>query len=110
MMTHAAITDLANQARPPLRMRPLCHDGRDRPIDFRASALHNARVSSLLTFLGFGVATWALWRLLNRQESADPEFQRRLQADDRRARANRQAAARGAAPPADDSIEPPAAS
>jgi hypothetical protein len=67
-------------------------------------------VKAAFTFLAFGVIAWALWRLLHRQESADPEFQRRLQADDRRARANRQAAARGAAPPADDSIEPPAAS
>ena len=65
-------------------------------------------MKAAFTFLAFGVIAWALWRLLHRQESADPEFQRRLQADDRRARANRQAAARGATRPADESPAPPA--
>jgi hypothetical protein len=40
------------------------------------------------------VAAWALWKLLRRQEDADPDFERTLQADERRARGNRQAAAR----------------
>lgn len=51
-------------------------------------------MQSFITFLGFGVAAWALWKLLRRQEEADPDFERSLQADDRRARSNRQAAAR----------------
>jgi hypothetical protein len=66
-------------------------------------------VKAVLTFLAFGVIAWALWRLLTRQEAGDPEFQRRLQADDRRARANRQAAARGGVAPADDPARPPSA-
>lgn len=51
-------------------------------------------MQSFITFLGFGVAAWALWKLLRRQEEADPDFERTLQADERRARGNRQAAAR----------------
>lgn len=51
-------------------------------------------MGALLTFIGFGVAAWALWNLLRRQEDADPEFTRTLQADERRARGNREAAAR----------------
>ncbi|MEY4770523.1 MAG: hypothetical protein RIQ40_1263 [Planctomycetota bacterium] len=51
-------------------------------------------MQSFLTFLGFGVAAWALWKLLRRQEEADPDFERSLQADERRARGNREAAAR----------------
>lgn len=51
-------------------------------------------MGALLTFIGFGVAAWALWNLLRRQEEADPNFERTLQADERRARGNRQAAAR----------------
>lgn len=49
----------------------------------------------LLGFLTMGVIAVVIWRLLSRQERADPDFERRLQADERRARANREAAARG---------------
>ena len=63
-------------------------------------------MKAALTFLAFGVLAWALWRLLNRQEAGDADFQRRLQADDRRARANRASAARDAPTPP----EPPPAS
>ena len=59
----------------------------------RATA-HNARMHILLTFMGFAVAAWALWKLLRRQEEADPDFERTLQADERRARSNRESAAR----------------
>jgi hypothetical protein len=51
-------------------------------------------MKAVLSFLAMGILAWVLWRLLARQEEADPEFQKRLQADDRRARANREAAAR----------------
>lgn len=51
-------------------------------------------MQSFITFLGFGVAAWALWKLLRRQEEADPDFERSLLADERRARSNREAAAR----------------
>jgi|GEM_PF-3438170 len=43
-----------------------------------------------LTFIGMAVAAWAVWQLLRRQEKNDPEFQRHLSADERRARINRQ--------------------
>ena len=58
----------------------------------------------LLGFLTMGVIAFLLWKLLARQEAGDPEFERRLQADERRARANRQADARRAAgmQPTDD--------
>jgi len=61
-------------------------------------------MKTLLSFLAMGILAWALWRLLARQEAQDPAFDRRLRADDRRARANREAAARqtgGPAPPPD---------
>jgi hypothetical protein len=51
-------------------------------------------VKTVLSFLAMGILAWMLWRLLARQEEADPDFQKRLQADERRARANREAAAR----------------
>ncbi len=72
------------------------------PIDIRAWPTHNAAMHLVLTFLGFGLAAWALWRLLKRQESADPDFERRLQADERRARANRMNAARGSSDRGDE--------
>jgi len=63
-------------------------------VAFPTAAPHNAPMQSFITFLGFGVAAWALWKLLRRQEEADPDFERSLQADERRARGNREAAAR----------------
>lgn len=51
-------------------------------------------MKTVLSFLAMGILAWVLWRLLARQEEADPDFQKRLQADERRARANREAAAR----------------
>ncbi|MFZ4722865.1 MAG: hypothetical protein ACOYMI_06915 [Phycisphaerales bacterium] len=51
-------------------------------------------MKAVLSFLAMGILAWVLWRLLARQEEADPSFQKRLQADERRARANREAAAR----------------
>jgi hypothetical protein len=51
-------------------------------------------VKTVLSFLAMGILAWVLWRLLARQEQGDPDFQKRLQADERRARANREAAAR----------------
>ena len=61
---------------------------------------HNARMKMVIGFLTMIVLAIALWRLLSRQEESDPGFQRRLEADDRRARANREAAARSShAPP-----------
>jgi len=66
-------------------------------------------VKTLLTFVAFGVAAWTLWRLLNRQEAGDPDFERRMKADERRARASRQARARASlgAPPPGPPKEPP---
>ena len=56
-----------------------------------------------------GVIAFLLWKLLARQEAADPEFERRLQADERRARANRMADARRSGPAGSESgpLEPP---
>jgi hypothetical protein len=51
-------------------------------------------MGSAITFVAMAIVAWLLWRLLAHQESRDTGFQRRLEADDRRARANRQAAAR----------------
>jgi hypothetical protein len=56
-------------------------------------------MKAILSFLAMGILAWVLWRLLARQEQADPSFQKRLQADERRARANREAAARQGSPP-----------
>ena len=49
----------------------------------------------LLGFFTIGVVAVVIWRVLSRQEASDPDFERRLQADERRARSNREAAARG---------------
>ncbi|MBM4006433.1 MAG: hypothetical protein FJ292_02545 [Planctomycetes bacterium] len=51
-------------------------------------------MKAVLSFLAMGILAWVLWRLLARQEEADPDFQKRLRADERRARANREASAR----------------
>ena len=53
----------------------------------------------VIGFLTMIVLAIALWRLLSRQEESDPGFQRRLDADDRRARAKREAAARSSVAP-----------
>ena len=55
-------------------------------------------MKAVLSFLAMGILAWVLWRLLARQEESDPSFQKRLQADERRARANREAAARQSPP------------
>jgi hypothetical protein len=70
---------------------------------------HTGPVKTLLTFVAFGVLAWALWRLLNRQEAGDPGFERRMKADERRARASRQARARASlgVPPPNASTEAP---
>ncbi len=50
-----------------------------------------------------GAIALVLWKILARQEAGDPDFERRLKADERRAMANRQADARrtaGTPPPA----------
>jgi hypothetical protein len=52
-------------------------------------------MKTALSFLAMAVLAAVLWRILRRQEQSDPDFERRLEADDRRARANREAAARG---------------
>lgn len=51
-------------------------------------------MKAALTFLGFAIAAWALWRLLGKQEQNDAEFTRRIAADDRRAKSNLEADAR----------------
>lgn len=76
-------------------------------IDRSASRAHNSGMQTLAGFLAMGIVAFVIWRVLSRQESSDPGFERRLKADERRARANREAAARdshGGSPPA-----PPAA-
>ena len=61
------------------------------------------RMKTALSFLTMAILALVIWRILRRQEAADPSFERRLKADERRARANRDAAARasqGDTPPA----------
>ena len=60
-------------------------------------------MKTALSFLAMGFMAWVIWRLLARQEQADPDFERRLKADERRARANREAAARGVPSPEHES-------
>lgn len=65
---------------------------------------HNADMHVLLGFLTMGAIAVVIWKVLARQEAADPDFERRLKADERRALSNRQADARrafGTAPPPD---------
>ena len=50
-----------------------------------------------LSFLSMGILAVVIWRILRHQEKSDPSFERHLDADDRRARANRNAAARDSA-------------
>jgi hypothetical protein len=51
-------------------------------------------MKTALSFVAMAIVGWAIWKLLARQEQGDHDFQRRLDADDRRARANREASAR----------------
>ena len=66
-------------------------------IDSAIERAHNAPMKMALSFLAMGILAMVLWRILRHQESSDPSFERRLDADDRRARANRNAAARDSA-------------
>ncbi len=43
------------------------------------------------TFLSMGAFAFLMWTLVQKQEKNDPKFEEKLAADDRRAKANRQA-------------------
>ena len=44
------------------------------------------------TFLSMGAFAFLMWTLVQQQDKNDPKFEEKLAADDRRAKANRQAA------------------
>jgi len=44
------------------------------------------------TFVSMGAFAYLMWTLVQKQEKNDPKFEEKLAADDRRAKANRQAA------------------
>ena len=44
------------------------------------------------TFFSMGAFAFLMWTLVQKQEKNDPKFEEKLAADDRRAKANRQAA------------------
>ena len=44
------------------------------------------------TFLSMGAFAFLMWTIVQKQEKNDPKFEEKLAADDRRAKANRQAA------------------
>ena len=73
----------------------LPHRGADaKRIDNARGPVHNARMKMALSFLSMAILAVVIWRILRHQETSDASFERRLKADDRRARANREAAAR----------------
>ncbi|MCE9619142.1 MAG: hypothetical protein K8R92_04465 [Planctomycetes bacterium] len=64
--------------------------------------MSNSMLVIAFTFLSMGAVAVLMWKLVQKQEQQDPDFEQKLAADDRRARANRQAASKAASPkPAD---------
>ena len=49
-------------------------------------------IAIAFTFLSMGAFAFLMWTLVQNQEKNDPKFEEKLAADDRRAKANRQAA------------------